>query len=83
MNPEIIGGLAAFLTTAAFLPQLIKVLKERDTRSISLTMYLVFTAGVALWFCYGVMLESRPMMVANAITFAMALAILVMKWRLG
>ncbi|NBO18742.1 MAG: hypothetical protein EBV03_05835 [Proteobacteria bacterium] len=83
MNPEIIGGAAAFLTTVAFVPQLIKVLKHRDTHSISLAMYVVFTTGVALWFCYGLMLASWPMIAANAATFLMAFIILIMKIRLG
>lgn len=83
MNPDLIGSLAATLTTASFLPQLLKVLKDRNTQGISLTMYVIFTTGVALWWVYGALIGSLPILIANSITFIMALAILIMKWRLG
>lgn len=83
MNPELFGFIAAFLTTIAFVPQAIKTIRTRDTSGISLGMYLVFTVGVAFWFCYGLMLGSWPMIVSNIITFVLALIILVMKLRHG
>lgn len=79
MNFEWIGYLAATLTTAAFVPQVWKSLKHRDTQSISLSMYVIFTLGVAMWLAYGVFLNSWPMMIANTITLFLSAAILWMK----
>ena len=75
------GYVAATLTTVAFLPQAVKTLKTRDTRSISLGMYIVFTVGVGFWLMYGIYLHSLPMIVSNVITLALAAAILAMKLR--
>ena len=79
--PDFIGYLAAFLTTSSFVPQAWLTFRTRDVRGISLSMYSVFTAGVALWLAYGIALGAWPIVVANAITLALALAILVMKLR--
>ena len=77
------GYVAATLTTVAFIPQAVKTLKTKDTRSISLGMYIVFTVGVGFWLLYGLYLHSLPMIVSNVITFGLAAAILAMKvrWR--
>lgn len=83
MSAEWIGYTAAVLTTLAFVPQAAKTIRSRDTRGISLTMYAVFTAGVACWFVYGVALHSWPMMLANSITFLLAATILALKLRHG
>lgn len=76
-----LGYLAATCTTAAFLPQVIKTLKTRDTRSISLGMYVLFVTGVGLWMAYGIVLGDRPIILANGITFMLSAVILVMKAR--
>lgn len=78
-----IGYFAALLTTAAFVPQAWLVWKTRRTEGISLGMYSVFTAGVALWLCYGVIIGSWPVIIANSLTGALALFILGMKLRFG
>jgi len=78
---EIIGYCAAFLTTVAFLPQAIWSWKTRDLSGISLGMYSLFTAGVGLWLVYGLVLEKWPLILANAMTFALALSILMLKLR--
>lgn len=83
MNPEWIGYAAATLTTIAFVPQALKTIRSRDTRGVSLAMYAMFTIGMAFWFAYGVALRSWPMIVANAITFALAATILSLKLRYG
>jgi len=75
------GYVAATLTTLAFVPQAVKTLRTRDTRSISLYMYLVFTVGVAFWLLYGIALHSWPMIVSNVITLGLAGLILTMKLR--
>ena len=80
---DAIGSIAAVLTTASFVPQAWHSFKTRDVSGISLGMYGVFTVGVALWLLYGVLLFSWPLMIANGITLALALAILVMKLRFG
>ncbi|RYZ02877.1 MAG: glutathione synthetase [Alphaproteobacteria bacterium] len=76
---EIIGGAAAFLTTASFLPQAAKVVRTRETHAISLTMYAMFTAGVLCWGIYGVMTMQWSIIIANVITFVLASIILAMK----
>jgi len=76
---EIIGMVAALLTTAAFVPQAAKVVRTRDTAAISLAMYALFTAGIALWGVYGVMTWQWSIIIANAITFVLAAIILSIK----
>lgn len=83
MSLEWLGYVAAVLTTAAFVPQALKTIRSRDTRGISLAMYVVFTIGVVFWFAYGVALGSWPMIIANVITFALAAVILGLKLRHG
>jgi MtN3 and saliva related transmembrane protein len=78
-----IGLLAALLTTAAFLPQVLHTLATRDTRGISLRMYVIFTAGVALWLVYGLLTGDLPLIAANAVTLILAGAILILKLRHG
>ncbi len=76
---DIIGSAAAILTTASFLPQALHVLKTRDTRAISLAMYILFTVGVALWGAYGVMTMQWSIIIANGVTIVLASIILAMK----
>lgn len=76
---EMLGTLAAVLTTGSFLPQALHTLRTRDVSGISLAMYSAFTAGVALWIAYGVALGEWPIIVANAITLALAATILATK----
>ena len=81
LTPEIIGYLAALLTTCSFVPQAWLTFRTRDVKGISLGMYMVFACGVALWLAYGVMLAAWPIVIANTITLALALGILAMKLR--
>lgn len=78
---DLIGYLAACLTTLSFVPQAWHTFRTRDVSGISLGMYSAFTSGVALWLVYGLLLGAWPVVVANAITLALASAILVMKLR--
>ena len=80
---DLIGYLAACLTTCSFIPQAVHTFRTRDVRGISLGMYSVFTVGVALWLAYGLALAAWPIVVANAITLALAETILGMKLRYG
>ncbi len=78
-----VSAAAATLTTVAFVPQAIHIIRFKETRAISLQMYVVFASGVALWFVFGVMIWNWPIMVANATTLALALTIIRMKLRYG
>jgi MtN3 and saliva related transmembrane protein len=78
---EAIGMTAAFCTTVAFIPQALMVYRTKDTRSISLNMFLVLTAGLAFWIIYGVYLMQLPIILANVFTIMLALYILIMKLR--
>jgi MtN3 and saliva related transmembrane protein len=80
---DIVGALAACLTTASFLPQAWLSFKTRDVSGVSLGMYSVFTLGVALWLVYGLLLSAWPIVIANVITLGLALAILGMKLLYG
>jgi MtN3 and saliva related transmembrane protein len=71
--------MAATLTTVSFVPQAWHTFRTRDVSGISLGMYGVFTAGVACWLVYGVLLDAWPIVIANCITLLLAAAILVMK----
>ena len=79
ITPEMIGYLAATLTTASFLPQAILTIKTRDTESLSLGMYSAFTLGVLLWLIYGLYLSDKAIIFANAVTFLLAAFILSFK----
>ena len=76
---DIVGYIAAMLTTAAFVPQAWKSWRTRDLSGVSMPMYCLFTAGVALWLLYGVMLGSWPIIIANVITLSLAGLVLALK----
>jgi MtN3 and saliva related transmembrane protein len=80
---ETIGFVAGALTTIAFVPQAWLSWKTRRTGGLSVTMYAIFTLGVALWLGYGLLIGAWPIIVANAITLALALFILVLRLRFG
>jgi MtN3 and saliva related transmembrane protein len=77
----VLGYAAAFFSTVSFVPQVIKTLRTKDTSGISLLMYSVFTAGVALWLIFGIMTENMPVTIANVIVLILASMVLVMKIR--
>jgi MtN3 and saliva related transmembrane protein len=80
MSIEIlVSAAAATLTTAAFVPQAMHIIRHKETRAISLFMYVSFATGVALWLLFGAMIGNWPIMVSNAITLMLALAIIAMK----
>lgn len=76
---ELIGFLAAICTTIAFIPQALKVWKTKSTKDISLMMFVIFSFGVLCWLVYGLLLFNLPLIVANAITLALSIYILVNK----
>lgn len=77
----LVGSVAALLTTLAFVPQVVRVWRLRHARDISLPTFVFFAAGLFLWFLYGLFLGSPPIIIANAVTFVLALTILALKWR--
>ena len=81
LHVDIIGYLAACLTTFSCLVQAIKSWRTKDLSGISVGMYTMFASGVALWLVYGLVINSMPLIVTNALTLAFALSILAMKIR--
>jgi len=75
------GFVAATLTTVSFVPQVLHSYRTRDVSGISLAMYALFTLGVGLWLVYGLLSGAWPVIVANALTLAMATSILALKLR--
>ncbi len=75
----IIGLIAACLTTFAFLPQTLQVIRTKETKNISLNMYIAMTAGVILWLIYGILLSEIPIIIANLVTLVFSVIILVLK----
>lgn len=80
MQIELIGAIAATLTTSAFIPQAWLTWRSRRADGISLGMYSIFTTGVAFWLAYGCLLGSWPIIAANTVTLLLALFILTMKF---
>lgn len=75
----LLGFLAGFLTTVAFVPQLLKAWKSKSTKDISLGTFLLFVAGVSLWLAYGILIGNWPITVNNVVTLAIAAGILGLK----
>ncbi|MHB8284515.1 MAG: SemiSWEET family sugar transporter [Caulobacteraceae bacterium] len=78
-----IGVLAAICSMTSFVPQVVKIWRERDASSVSLRMYVVTVVGFVLWTAYGVLLKSWPLIGSNLISLALSAAILGLKLRFG
>lgn len=74
-----IGLIAACCTTLSFIPQALKIIKSKNTQSISLSMYVLFVSGVTLWLIYGALIHDLPVIIANGITLVFAGSILYFK----
>lgn len=83
LNVDMVGYLAAILTTISFVPQALLTWKHKHADGVSLGMYLIFTAGITCWLLYGICLHATPIILANAVTLVLAGFILVMKLRFG
>ena len=79
VNVEFFGYFAAILTTAAFLPQLIKTIKTKKADDVSLLTLIMFICGVGSWIVYGYKISSSPILIANTITFILNFFILISK----
>jgi MtN3 and saliva related transmembrane protein len=80
---DIIGATGATLTTVCWLPQAVKVIREKETRAISLPATAAFTLGVVLWLIYGLAIGDGPLIGSNAITLALMAVILSTKLHYG
>jgi MtN3 and saliva related transmembrane protein len=80
---QVLGFVAAALTTLAFVPQALLTWRRRRAEGVSLGMYALFTLGVALWLVYGVAIHAWPVIISNAVTLLLALFILGMKIKHG
>ena len=78
---DVLGLVAGTLTTAAFVPQVVKIWRTRSTHDISLGMFSLFNAGLLLWLGYGILIGSVPIVVSNLVTLVLALTILFFKLR--
>ena len=76
---DILGLVAAILTTISFLPQVYKTWQTKSTEGLSLTMYLVLFIGIICWLIYGIHLNSLPIMMANIVTGILSLFLIIMK----
>jgi len=84
MPPEwttALGLVAATCTTCSFLPQVVKTIRTRRTRDISFLMYFILTCGLLLWLIYGILVQDLPLILANGVSFGLALSVLVLKIR--
>ncbi|MCW7508859.1 SemiSWEET transporter [Leptospira levettii] len=80
---NLIGYVAAFLTTVSFLPQVLRVVMTKQTRDISRNMYIMFFFGVVLWFVYGILKSDFPIILANVVTLFFVTIILYYKLNEG
>lgn len=76
---EIFGYMAAVLTTVAFVPQVIKIYKDKSAKSISFRTFYIFTIGIVCWLIYGISLGSVPMIISNSVAISLNVMIIVMK----
>ena len=76
---EMVGFLAGTITTASFGPQLIAVYRQKSAKDLSWSYLAMFSTGVSLWLVYGLMLAAPPIIVANAVTLALLVGIIVLK----
>jgi MtN3 and saliva related transmembrane protein len=80
---QLIGLTASFFTTVSFVPQAVKVYKTKETKSISLGMFVLFTLGITAWLAYGLLISDLPIISCNSVSLVLAIYILIMKIRLG
>jgi MtN3 and saliva related transmembrane protein len=79
----VLGLIAGTLTTASFFPQVLKTIKIKETKDLSLSMYIVLATGIFMWTVYGILIGSVPVILANAVSFILATIILILKVKYG
>ena len=80
---SLIGLIAGTCTTISFLPQVIKIARSKETKALSLPMYIVLATGIFLWTVYGIFTGDMPIVLANSISLVLALTVLVLKIKYG
>ena len=80
---SVVGVAAAVFSMTSFIPQIVKILRERDASSVSTRMYLATVTGFALWIGYGMMIGSWPVAGSNLINLGLSGVILMLKFRFG
>lgn len=78
---DILGFVAGLLTTAAFVPQVVQVVRSRSARDVSLATFVLMSIGVSLWLAYGLFMGALPVILANAVTLVLVASIVVCKLR--
>ena len=78
---NILGMIAAVLTTSSLIPQIIQITKTKSTKDISLGMFIIFSLGVFFWLIYGILIHALPVIIANSVTLAFDLIILGYKFK--
>ncbi len=78
---DALGLMAGTLTTVSFVPQVWRIWKTKSARDISWGMFIIFALGNVLWFGYGVTLNAMPILVSSGVTLALAVIIMLMKWK--
>ena len=81
LSANVVGTAAALCSIASFVPQIIKIWKDRDASSVSLKTYALTVTCFVLWTAYGVLTGAWPLIVSNAMALVMAAGVLAMKWR--
>ena len=76
-----LGLMAAVLTTVGFIPQAVKIIRTKNTRDLSLGMYILLTFGVLSWLTYGILIRDLPVIMANGVTSVFIISILILKIR--
>jgi MtN3 and saliva related transmembrane protein len=79
----VIGLLAGACTALSFLPQVIKTFGTKETKDISLPMYIILAAGILLWIIYGILIHDLPVIIANSISFTLVSIMLILKVKHG
>ncbi len=79
----LIGLIAGICTTISFLPQVIKTVRTKETKALSLPMYIVLALGMFLWTVYGIFIKDVPIVLANSISLMLALTVLRLKIKFG
>ena len=80
---NIVGTAAGLCSMVSFIPQIVKILREKDASSVALRMYIITVTGFVLWTIYGVLLQSWPVAIANAVCLGLTTVILILRWRYG
>ncbi|HBR17537.1 MAG: hypothetical protein A3G39_08490 [Deltaproteobacteria bacterium RIFCSPLOWO2_12_FULL_43_16] len=75
----LIGLIAATLTTLSFVPQVIRTWKMKETRDISLSMFMMLAVGIILWTVYGFIIQDLPVILANCVSFILTVIIISFK----